>query len=80
MILEEERVLIKKILGHRYSKLAQQKLIKQGYFNSNKEPYSNEQIRNVMNGVPHVIIEAAIWELVTDKKAIQKQREELLRS
>ena len=78
MISEQEQEGIKKILGHRYSKLIQAKLQKQGYCNSNKEPYSTAQIRNVMNGVPHIIIENAIWEVVADQKDINKKRQELL--
>ena len=78
MISEQEQEAIKDILGHRYSKLIQDKLQEQGYCNSNKEPYSTAQIRNVMNGVPHAIIENAIWEVVAEQKAITKKRKELL--
>lgn len=78
MISEQEQEAIKNILGHRYSKLVQAKLEEQGYCNSNKEPYSTAQIRNVMNGVPHAIIENAIWECVAEQKALIKKRKELL--
>ena len=78
MISEQQQEDIKKVLGHRYSKIVQKQLNIDGYVNSNNLPYSTEQIRNVMNGVPHAIIEEAIWKCVSESKQKELQRQELL--
>ena len=78
MITEDENKEIRAILDFRYTLEVQKKLIEKGKFNKNGKPYSRVQIRNTMSGIPHAIIEDAIWELYAEKKAIITAREKLL--
>lgn len=80
MITEDENKEIRTILDFRYTLEVQKKLTAKGKFNKNGNPYSRVQIRNVMSGIAHAIIEDAIWELVAEKKAKQLQRQQLLKA
>ncbi|MDD7912963.1 hypothetical protein [Polaribacter ponticola] len=70
MITEGENKEIRAVLDFRYTLDVQKKLIEKGKFNKNGKPYSRVQIRNTMSGIPHAIIEDAIWELYAEKKQL----------
>lgn len=78
MITEEQKTEIKKLLGHRYVEAIQSRLLKNKQFNRKGCIYSPSQITNVMNGVPHKIIEDVIWQLVEEQNQILQKRNELL--
>jgi hypothetical protein len=78
MITEDEKAEIKKVLGYRYAHDVQKNLSENGYLNNNGLQYSTVQIRNVMSGISHAIIEDAIWKVFAEKKKLKKDREALL--
>lgn len=78
MITEDEKAEIKKVLGHRYAAEVQNYLNEKGLLNSNNKKYSKVQIRNVMSGINHAIIETAIWAVFASKKEIIENRKKLL--
>ncbi len=72
MISPEERIQIKKILGHRYGNSVAEFMKKEGYRNEKGEPYSTSMIRNVMNGISNATVEKGIFQFVAIKKKEQK--------
>ncbi|MDO6813790.1 hypothetical protein [Tenacibaculum soleae] len=78
MITDDEKTEIKNILGHRYTSLVQKELVKKGLLNKMNKPYSNGQIRNVMNGVHHQVIEKVIWQMVKKAKRTALARKNIL--
>ncbi len=78
MITTEEKIKIKKVLGHRYGSSLEKFMIEKGYTNEKGKSYSISMIRNVMNGIPHETIEKAIFELVAIKKQEIEQRKSVL--
>lgn len=80
MISKADKKKIQKIIGHRYVADVQSCLKQWGIVNKDGEEHSASMITNVMNGKPHDDIEAAIYEVVAQKKAAQKQRKEILKS
>ncbi|WP_281980496.1 hypothetical protein [Tenacibaculum mesophilum] len=80
MISKADKKKIQKIIGHRYVADVQSCLKQWGIVNKDGEEHSASMITNVMNGKTHDDIEAAIYEVVAQKKAAQKQRKEILKS
>jgi len=80
MINKTEKKRIKKHLGHRYVALIQAELNAKKELNSNNKPYHSAQIINVMNGVDHAIIEAAVYRAVEKKKDLKTKRKKILKS
>lgn len=78
MITKGDKEIIKDIIGHRYAPIIQDELNESKEFNKDGEPYSTGQITNVMNGVKHAVIEAAIYRVVEFKLAEEKKRQLLL--
>jgi hypothetical protein len=79
MILPPQKEKILGLLGISYSRKVAAYLEEKGITTKNGTPHSRAFIRQVMNGiVGHEEIEAAIFELVTIKKAEEKKRDLLL--
>lgn len=78
MITKAQKKDIKRVLGHRYVTEIQSEMLKKRLFNKNNTVYSTSQITNVINGVPHSIIEAVVFELVASKKEEIEKRNALL--
>lgn len=78
MINSKQKKLIKKLLGHRYVKHIATHLEEKNIKNRKDLAFSYSQITNVMNGVPHQVIEEAIFELLAIKNAELEKRQQLL--
>lgn len=79
MITSTKKKEYKAVLGHRYVAPVLKELIAaKEYKNDKKEPYSSSQITNVMNGVPHNIIEGAIKRAVIKKVRANAEIDRLL--
>jgi hypothetical protein len=73
MITKQQKRRIKKILGNHYVSVIQEELNSQEKVNKDGNPYSSSQIRNVMSGQPHEVIEEAIFS-ATQKEIIKKEK------
>lgn len=80
MITKAEKRRIKKVIGHRYVNIIQDELNQCNQFNKSGEPYSASQITNVVNGVPHIVIEDAIYRVLRRQIQITEERKMLLAS
>ncbi|WP_233890325.1 hypothetical protein [Tenacibaculum piscium] len=79
MISTADKEKIQNVIGFRYVKPIQEHLNNQGCLNKDGKPHSSRMVTNVMNGVPHAIIEKAIYEVVAIKKEEIKRREQILK-
>jgi len=80
MITDIQKEEIKALIGHRYVSIVQDELNSKAEFDSKGKTYSTAMITNVMNGKPNAVIEDAIYRVVAQKKALNKKREEILKS
>ncbi|GAB5401121.1 MAG: hypothetical protein Aureis2KO_27060 [Aureisphaera sp.] len=81
MITEQEKELIKQVIGNRALSAIHQFFIQKKIFRKDGSPYSKSHISNVLNGgIPHQTIEDGIaqaalhYQALADKKAKAKER------
>ena len=80
MITEQERTIIKKVLGMHYTNSVYEFLIKEKVFSSKNKPYSKRMIQAVYQGtrenpqIENAIIELCHRESVKQQNAEQQRR------
>ena len=78
MILEEERLILKELLGSRYTADVKKKLLQKGITSQGAETFSRGFISNVFSGTyENTEVETAIWEVAAERKAKKEMQERL---